>query len=116
MDPYVQRSSSKSEHLEIYEPFTIPRAPSPMPEINASLFHGAYLDNAFPGTGSHVDPSFVSCLSHLVYLDNYSQLSRTLVRCSAPSQVAPRPKSYSFHPSRMSPPWIRRVHMHRRLP
>jgi hypothetical protein len=43
------------------EPFTIPREPSPMPEINASLFHGAYLDNAFPGTTSHVDPSFVSC-------------------------------------------------------
>ena len=44
------------------EPFTIHRAPSPMPEINASLFHGAYLDNAFPGTGSHADPSFVSWL------------------------------------------------------
>jgi transcription factor SOX7/8/10/18 (SOX group E/F) len=40
------------------EPFAIPREPSPMPEINASLFNGAYLDNAFPGTGSHSDASF----------------------------------------------------------
>jgi hypothetical protein len=30
-----------------------------MPEINASLFNGAYLDNAFPGTGSQSDGSFV---------------------------------------------------------
>ena len=31
-----------------------------MPEINQSLFHGAYLDNGFPGTGSQSDASFVS--------------------------------------------------------
>ena len=29
------------------EPFAIPREPSPMPGINQSLFHGAYLDNGF---------------------------------------------------------------------
>jgi transcription factor SOX7/8/10/18 (SOX group E/F) len=29
-----------------------------MPEINASLFNGVYLDNAFPGTGSQSDASF----------------------------------------------------------
>jgi hypothetical protein len=41
-----------------------------MPEINASLFNGAYLDNAFPSTGSHADPSFVSCIiSSRRYID-----------------------------------------------
>ena len=44
-------------------PFTVPRDPSPMPEINASLFNGAYLDNAFPGTGSQSDASFVCFMS-----------------------------------------------------
>lgn len=39
-------------------PFAVPRDPSPMPEINASLFNGAYLDNAFPATGSQSDASF----------------------------------------------------------
>jgi hypothetical protein len=32
-----------------------------MPEINQSLFHGAYLDNGFPGTGSQSDASFDFC-------------------------------------------------------
>ncbi len=45
------------------EPFNIPREPSPMPEINASLFNGDYLDNAFPGTSSQSDASFVSFIS-----------------------------------------------------
>ncbi|KAH8985792.1 hypothetical protein EDB86DRAFT_3083384 [Lactarius hatsudake] len=40
------------------EPFSIPREPSPMPEINASLFNGSYLDNAFPGSGTQLDASF----------------------------------------------------------
>ena len=34
-----------------------------MPEINQSLFHGAYLDNSFPGTGSQSDASFVGLIS-----------------------------------------------------
>ncbi|KAI0289237.1 hypothetical protein B0F90DRAFT_1658827 [Multifurca ochricompacta] len=40
------------------EPFSIPREPSPMPEINASLFNGPYLDNAFPSASSQSDVSF----------------------------------------------------------
>ncbi|KAI0266231.1 hypothetical protein BC834DRAFT_969714 [Gloeopeniophorella convolvens] len=32
------------------EPFNMPREPSPLPEINSSLFNGSYLDNSFPGS------------------------------------------------------------------
>ena len=54
------------------EPFTVPRDPSPMPEINASLFNGVYLDNAFPGTSSQQDASFVCFISFSlpVYIDD----------------------------------------------
>ncbi|KAH9970182.1 hypothetical protein BGW80DRAFT_608053 [Lactifluus volemus] len=44
------------------DPFSIPREPSPMPEINATLFNGAYLDDAFPNSGSQMEASFVSIL------------------------------------------------------
>jgi hypothetical protein len=33
-----------------------------MPEINATLFNGAYLDDAFPNSGSQMEASFVSIL------------------------------------------------------
>jgi len=56
--PRRPSSAAPSLYREWAEPFNIPREPSPMPEINASLFNGAYLDNAFPSTGSHADPSF----------------------------------------------------------
>ena len=41
-------------------PFTNHREPSPMPEINASLFNGSYLDCTFPSSGTQLDASFVS--------------------------------------------------------
>jgi hypothetical protein len=70
--PRRPSSAAPSLYREWVEPFNIPREPSPMPEINASLFNGAYLDNAFPSTGSHVDPSFVSCIisSSPQYIDS----------------------------------------------
>jgi hypothetical protein len=55
--PRRPSSAAPSLYRSWTEPFNIPREPSPMPEINASLFHGAYLDNGFPGT-TQVDPSF----------------------------------------------------------
>lgn len=58
--PRRPSSAGPSLYRSWTDPFTIPREPSPMPEINASLFNGAYLDDAFPSTGHHMDASFVS--------------------------------------------------------
>jgi hypothetical protein len=59
--PRRPSSAGPSFYRSWNEPFTLPREPSPMPEINASLFNGAYLDNAFPGT--QPDASFVRFIS-----------------------------------------------------
>ncbi|KAH9036700.1 hypothetical protein EDB84DRAFT_1437613 [Lactarius hengduanensis] len=56
--PRRPSSAAPSLYRSWNEPFTIPREPSPMPEINASLFNGSYLDNAFPGSGTQLDASF----------------------------------------------------------
>jgi hypothetical protein len=57
--PCRPSSAGPSLYRSWTEPFTFPRDPSSMPETNASMFNGAYLDNAFPGTGSQSDASFV---------------------------------------------------------
>jgi hypothetical protein len=61
--PRRPSSAAPSLYRSWNEPFTIPREPSPMPEINASLFNNSYLDNAFPGSGTQLDVSFVSFAS-----------------------------------------------------
>ena len=69
--PRRPSSAGPSLYRSWTEPFTLPRDPSPMPEINASLFNGVYLDNAFPGTGTQSDASFVCfILFSPVYIDN----------------------------------------------
>ncbi len=61
--PRRPSSAAPSLYRSWNEPFSIPREPSPMPEINASMFNGSYLDNAFPGSGTQLDASFVSLAS-----------------------------------------------------
>lgn len=56
--PRRPSSAAPSFYRSWTEPFNIPREPSPMPEINASLFNGSYLDNAFPGSSTQMDASF----------------------------------------------------------
>ncbi|KAI9511026.1 hypothetical protein F5148DRAFT_1174062 [Russula earlei] len=56
--PRRPSSAAPSLYRSWTEPFNIPREPSPMPEINASLFHGAYLEDAFPSMGAQPDASF----------------------------------------------------------
>ena len=75
--PRRPSSAGPSFYRSWTEPFAIHRDPSPMPEINSSLFNGAYLDNAFPGTGSQSDASFVSfilfCTAYTVASNNEIQ-------------------------------------------
>jgi len=60
--PRRPSSAGPSLYRSWADPFNMPREPSPMPEINASLFNGAYLDNAFPSSSTQSDASFVSCI------------------------------------------------------
>jgi hypothetical protein len=69
--PRRPSSAAPSFYRSWTEPFNIPREPSPMPEINASLFNGSYLDNAFPGSSTQMDASFVSfSFSRTYRIDN----------------------------------------------
>jgi hypothetical protein len=57
--PRRPSSAAPSLYRSWTEPFVNHREPSPMPEINASMFSSSYLvDNAFPGSGTQLDVSF----------------------------------------------------------
>ena len=73
--PRRPSSAAPSLYRSWNQPFSVPRAPSPMPEINSSLFNGPYLDNAFPGSGTQLDASFVSLASACAYVHRYLTLT-----------------------------------------
>ncbi|KAH9959942.1 hypothetical protein BC827DRAFT_1210056 [Russula dissimulans] len=114
--PRRPSSAGPSLYRSWTDPFNLPREPSPMPEINASLFNGAYLDNAFPSSSTQSDASFVSCINfRAVCTLTTIESPRTSIRCLAPSRLALHHRKCSSPPSRVLRLWKCRTQCHPRL-